>query len=235
MGQRVLLDRRRAGSYLALVLLAGCAKPLQPLAPEGMVPVELEQVRGWTEPTVPVGATVYRFKWLYQDERASAGGRGSARVSGPDSVRLDARGPLGSGRSAAVVVGDRIVWVDPPDAVDRLVPSVPLMWAMFGVAVAPGDSAGLQGLTSPAVTAWSYGWTRDTLVYVLEPGRRRFTAELRRDGLIVGRTETVLDSLGRPTSARLSVPSGPARLDLTFTASEASAPFAHDVWHPDST
>ena len=58
---------------------------------------------------------------------------------------------------------------------------------------------------------------------------------LERDGLIVGRTETVLDSLGRPTSARLSVPSGPARLDLTFTASEASAPFAHDVWHPDST
>ena len=69
---------------------------------------------------------LHRFKWLFQDERSSAGGRGSARIAPPDSLRFDVAGPFGSGAAAAAVVGDQPLWAEPPDAVKKLVPNYPL-------------------------------------------------------------------------------------------------------------
>jgi hypothetical protein len=54
---------------------------------------------------------------------------------------------------------------------------------------------------------------------------------VRRAGELLGRAETTLDSLGAPVSARLTVPSVPARLDLTFL-SNTRADFAPDIWAP---
>jgi hypothetical protein len=53
--------------------------------------------------------------------------------------------------------------------------------------------------------------------------------QVRRGGEIVGRAEATLDSTGAPLTARLTVPSVPARLDLTFL-STAQATFAPDIW-----
>ena len=52
---------------------------------------------------------------------------------------------------------------------------------------------------------------------------------VRRAGELVGRAEATLDSLGTPLTARLTVPSVPARLDITFL-STTQADFAPEIW-----
>lgn len=233
MWQRFSLDRRALVPYLAAVV-AGCAPRMEPLVPVDAAPVERAAVLAWSAATAPAGMRVHRFKWLYRDGRQSAGGRGSARVAAPDSVRVDARGPLGQGRSSGVVVGDSILWAEPEDNLIEAAPNVALMWALFGVAREPAPGATLLGLERAHVTAWRIVEGPDTLEYVREPARGRLRAELRRGGQVVGRTEATRDEAGRLRAARLTVPSVPARLDLTFLSSETpSEPFAPDVWLPD--
>ena len=70
----------------------------------------------------------------------------------------------------------------------------------------------------------------DTVEYARTEGPPvRMVTQVRRGGEIVGRAETTLDSTGAPLTARLTVPSVPARLDLTFL-STAQATFAPDIW-----
>jgi hypothetical protein len=233
MWQGFSLDRRALAPYLAAVV-SGCTPNPGPLVPVDAAPVDRTAVAAWTAVTTPAAAEVHRFKWLYRDGRQSAGGRGSARVAAPDSVRVDARGPLGQGRSSGVVVGDSILWAEPEDNLIEAAPNVALMWAMFGVAREPEAGAVLLGLERPGFTAWRIVDGPDTLEYVREPDRRRLRAELRRGGEVVGRTEATRDEAGRLKSARLTVPGVPARLDLTFLSTETpSEPFAADVWLPD--
>src|SRR5690606_15427352 len=131
MWQRFSLDRRGIVPYLAAVA-AGCAPSrIVPLVPVDATPVDRAVVAAWAAPTIPAAPALIRFKWLYRDGRQSAGGRGSVRLAVPDSVRVDARGPLGQGRSSGVVVGDSILWAEPEE--DNLIdaaPNVALMWAL---------------------------------------------------------------------------------------------------------
>ncbi|HEU5305156.1 MAG TPA: hypothetical protein VFU40_10970 [Gemmatimonadales bacterium] len=198
----------------------------------GLEPVGSERVAEWVATTAPGESRLHRFKWLFQDERGSAGGRGSTRIVRPDSLRFDVAGPFGTGAASAVVVGDRAVWTDPPDAIARLVPNYPLMWAMFGVARMPASGVGLRGLTRDSLTAWQYAGPSDTINYVRVAGDPvKFTAEVRHAGELIGRAETTLKPDGIPLKARLTVPSAPARLDLTFL-STTRASFAPDIWLP---
>jgi hypothetical protein len=145
-------------------------------------------------------------------------------------MRFDVAGPFGSGAAAAAVVGDEPLWAEPPDAVKKLVPNYPLMWAMFGVARQPGAGDSLKGLSDGATTAWRYANATDTVEYVRTTGRAgRLVTEVRRSGKVVGRAETTLDASGTPIAARLVVPSVPAKLDLTFL-STTRADFAPDIW-----
>ena len=229
MPQHVGLDRPLLLAYLGLVG-AACRPMPGSVVPAGLEPVSAHQVSEWVTATVPEESRLHRFKWLFQDERGSAGGRGSARVVPPDSLRFDVAGPFGSGAASAVVVGDRPVWTEPPDAIARLVPNYPLMWAMFGVARMPDDGVQLLGLTRDSLTAWQYAGPSDTISYVRVGGDPvQFTAEVRHSGELVGRAETTLKPDGVPLKARLTVPSAPARLDLTFL-STTRASFAPDIW-----
>ena len=229
MRQRLFVDRGIRASYLALVL-AGCRGAPGALVPAGAAPVSREQVAGWVAATVPAEHRLHRFKWLFQDERSSAGGRGSARIAPPDSLRFDVAGPFGSNPAAAVVVGETPLWADPPDAVKKLVPNYPLMWAMFGIARLPDGGDALRGISEGTVTAWQYANATDTVDYVRTGGRPgKLVAAVRQGGELVGRAETTLDSTGAPLRARLVVPSVPAKLDLTFL-STARDSFAPDVW-----
>jgi hypothetical protein len=231
MSQRVLVDRRALLVYVALAV-CGCHAAPGAVVPEGATPVNREQVSQWVSSTIPPGPRLHRFKWLFQDERSSAGGRGSARIAPPDSLRFDVAGPFGTGASSAVVIGNDPVWVEPPDAIKKLVPNYPLMWAMFGVARMPEDGEELRGLNHDGVTVWQYAGPADTIDYLRSTGPSgRFVAEVHRAGELVGRVETTLDSAGRPVKARLTVPSVPAKLDLTFL-STAQANFASDIWAP---
>jgi hypothetical protein len=231
MRQYVELDRLILLAYLGL-FGAGCRSAPGPLVPAPLQPVTETQVAQWVAPTIPPKHLRHRFKWLFQDERGSAGGRGSARVAPPDSLRFDVAGPFGSGAASAVVIGDEAVWTEPADAIAKLVPNYPLMWAMFGIARRPAEDVALRGLSSGAVTAWQYAGARDTIEYVRITGHTsRLVTQVHRAGELVGRAETTLDSGGLPLKARLTVPSGPARLDLTFL-STARDSFAPETWLP---
>jgi hypothetical protein len=231
MGQCVRFDHQVLLAYLGL-LGAGCASAPGAVIPAAAEPVSPQQVAEWVAATAPAEPELHRFKWLFKDERASAGGRGSARVAPPDSMRFDVAGPFGSGAASAVVVGDRAVWTEPPDAIAKMVPNYPLMWAMFGVARMPPEGVGLRGITKGLMTAWQYAGTTDTIEYVRTTGDPvRLVAVVRQSGELIGRAETDLDPNGTPLKARLTVPSAPAQLDLTFLSSTRTS-FAPDIWLP---
>lgn len=231
MRQYVGVDRPILLAYLGLAGAACRAAP-GPVVPELLEPVSPQQVAQWVAATLPAESRLHRFKWLFRDERASAGGQGSARIVPPDSLRFDVAGPFGSGAASAVVIGDRAVWTEPPDAIAKLVPNYPLMWAMFGVARMPANGVALRGLSQDSMTAWQYADLADTIIYARMAGDPvRFTAEVRHAGELIGRAETTLNPDGLPLKARLTVPSAPARLDLTFL-STTRASFAPDIWLP---
>ena len=231
MAQHFLIDRPARLLYLGLALAGlGCRSAPGSVIPEGAGPVGREQVAEWVRATQPPAHRLHRFKWLFRDDKSSAGGRGSVRIAPPDSMRFDVAGPFGSGAASAAVVGEEPLWAEPPDAVSKLVPNYPLMWGMFGVARPPEAGADLRGIADGDVMAWSYAEAGDTIEYVRTRGQpTRMVTLVRRDGELVGRAETTLDSTGAPLTARLTVPSVPARLDLTFL-STARADFAPEIW-----
>jgi hypothetical protein len=228
MRQGFRLDHPILVAYLGLIGI-GCRSAPEPLVPVSAQPVTREQVAGWVASTSSPDHRLHRFKWLFQDERASAGGRGSVRIAPPDSLRFDVAGPFGSGAGSAVVVGEQALWMEPPDAIAKLVPNYPLMWAMFGIARMPPDSVGLRGLSSGSTTAWQYAGSSDTVEYIHTANR--FVAEVRRAGEVVGKAETTLNPDGTPLKARLTVPSAPAKLDLTFLSTTRTS-FAPEIWLP---
>jgi hypothetical protein len=231
MGQWFRLDRPGVLFYLGCIV-AGCRAEPGPLLPVGAQPVDRSEVDGWVASTLPSDHQLYRFKWLLRDERGSAGGRGSARVAPPDSLRLDVAGPFGSGAASAVVIGDQAFWTEPADAIARLVPNYPLMWAMFGIARPPQGGEALRGLVNSTTTAWQYAGPADTIEYAHTSGNSgRFVAEVRQRGKLLGRAETTLAADGSPLKARLTVPSAPARLDLTFLSLTRDS-FGSEIWLP---
>jgi hypothetical protein len=231
MRQGFGLDRPILLAYLGLVG-AGCRSAPGPVLPEGAQPVTEDQIAAWVASTLPRDHLLHRFKWLFKDERASAGGRGSTRIAPPDSLRFDVAGPFGSGAASAVVVGDTALWTEPPDAIAKMVPNYPLMCAMFGIARMPPAGAELRGITKGPTTAWQYAGPSDTVEYVRTLGDPvRFVAVVHQRGQLVGRAETELAPDGTPRKARLTVPSAPAQLDLTFLSS-TRATFASDIWLP---
>lgn len=231
MRQCVRLDRQILLAYLGLVG-AACRGAPGPVLPAAAPTVSRDQIAEWVSLTIPSQSRLHKFKWLFVDERASAGGRGSTRVAPPDSLRFDVAGPFGSGAASAVVVGQRAVWTEPPDAIAKLVPNYPLMWAMFGVAMLPAEGVAIRGVSHDSVTIWQYAGATDTVQYARTAGDPvRFFAEVRHAGELVGRAESTLGPDGAPVKARLTVPSAPAKLDLTFL-STSRATFAPDIWLP---
>ncbi len=233
MGQRVRLDRPVGVAYLALGLLGACRPSLGPVVPERAVAVSVDSAAFWAAGTAAQGRILHRFKWLYQDERSSIGGRGSARVAAPDTLRFDVAGPLGANPAAAMVIGDSAIWIDAPESIHDIVPSYPLLWAGFGVVRMPSGATVIWAGQAGSVVTWRVVAGGDTVEYALTRGEhRRLQAELRRGGHRVARMDTEFTAEGRPAHARLDIPSRPARLDLTFTLSDPTARFPADVWRP---
>ncbi len=218
------------------VLVAACQPRVTPVVPVDLGLVSETQVAAWVDSTVPRDSRLHKFSWLFWDGRASAGGKGSARLAPPDSLRFDAAGPYGSQPMGAIVIGDQPRWVEPPDALEKLVPNYPLFWAMFGVARRPDAGTQLAGITTDKMRAWRYVSGADTIEYALTyataPGRpSKLVAEARRAGKVIGRAETEIGGDGTPRKSTLVVPNGPAKLDLTFLSTTRTT-FAPDIWQP---
>lgn len=230
MLQRFRLDPRVGLAYLGLGLI-GCTSAQPALLPAGLATVEAAQVAEWVGATEPAGSARHRFRWLYEDEKSSKGGRGSAHVARPDTLRFDFAGSLGLGKGSALVVGDSDQWVVPERSVEELVPSLPLLWALFGVARPPADDARLLGLVQGGRTAWRYAAGADTVDYLRVTGETVVLhAEIRRGGKVVGRTRMSAKPDGTPIDARLSMPSVPAKLEITFYETVPSPGYPPDTW-----
>lgn len=231
MPQRFRLDRLCRIPYLCL--LGACARHPQQPAPLALPNVGATEAAAWATGTVPVGHRIIRFRWLFNDGQASVGGQGSARVAGPDSLRFDIAGPWGIGGAAAMVVGDEARWVRPPEIIARLIPSYPLMWAMFGVMRPPPPGARSQGIQEGERLTLQWAQGTDTVRYERQrTGSPALRTVWQRAGLTMGVVETRLDADGAPVSARLTVPSAPARLDLTIVADSVVAVLPASVWDP---
>ncbi|MBA2291474.1 MAG: hypothetical protein H0W15_03350 [Gemmatimonadales bacterium] len=217
---------------LTAALLTGCGgfpAPQQP-APAAYAPASATSASAWAANHQLAGRSLLRFKWQYRDERSSAGGNGSIRLTAPDSLRLDFRGPLGSGRGAAAVIGSTTIWADPQEDVDKFVPNFHLLWGMLGVILVPQAGDIVETADDGRVTAWRYISGADTVDYLRTlTGKPQLLTDVRSQGKRIGRALTTFDAQGHPATVRLDVPSAPARLDLTFTA--VTVPDAH----PDGT
>lgn len=229
MPQRFRLDLLVALAYLGLV--AGCGPKQVDLMPKGLETVGAQQVNRWVGTTAPKVGALHRFTWQYVDEQAAKGGRGSTRVARPDSLRFDIAGSLGIGKGSAFVVGESKVWVQPEKSVEDLVPSYPLLWALIGVALAPSADAKLAGLQLEGRVAWQYASGADTVSYLRVDGNPSIlSAEVRRAGKVIGRTQTTVRPDGSPVRAQLLVPSVPAKLEITYYATVPTPSFSPDTW-----
>ena len=230
MPQWFRLDHASRLAYLALGI-SGCHGNSPSLAPQGMRTASPEEVSAWVAATQPKQSTLHRFTWLYQDEQASKGGRGSARIASPDSLRFDFAGSLGIGKGSAMVVGDSAVWVVPDRSVDELVPGIALLWSVLGVARGPSPGSRLNGLDRSGKAAWQYVNGPDTTNYLRVAAQpAMFYAEVRHAGKIVGRTELTLRADGSPAKARLTVPTVPSKLEITFYATVDRPAFPPETW-----
>lgn len=234
-GGPAIMHPMRRRLLLVALGLGGCAGGglIGVPRPASWTPATPSDAATWSQTTLPAGAREIRFRWQLRDDRGAAGGRGRVRWAVPDSARLDVAGPLGSGRAAAFVSGDTALWAQPEEDVRRLVPNYPLFWALLGVVRAPAEGATVRTYRDPTTVAWQYATPDDTIEVVRLAGTApRLYVDVRERGRRVGTVETRFGPDGLPATARLVVPSVPARLDLTFNSNVAARPFDPDTWTP---
>ena len=230
--RRWKIDRLGVVVYLAGAL--GCSGGPPPLVlPAGGRPATSAEVRAWSDSLQAGAPVLHRFKWQYRDRDQAAGGRGSARIAGRDSLRLDMIGPLGAGRGAAFVIGAEEQWAEPEEEVRKIAPDYQLLWAMLGVPRLPETFDEVTRYEGPGLVAWRIVRGVDTVEFARQAGTDvRFMADVRQAGVRVGRVQTTYNADGSLKSSRLDVPRGPARLDLNYYATSRPASFPADTWHP---
>ena len=216
---------------LGATACSGGPPPL--VLPAGGTRVTSADVRVWADSLQAGALLLHRFKWQYRDRDQAAGGRGSARIAGRDSLRLDMIGPLGAGRGAAFVIGAAEQWAEPEEEVRKIAPNYQLLWAMLGIPRLPDAFDEVTRYDGPGLVAWRLVRGVDTVEFARQTGTDvRFMADVREAGVRVGRVQTTYNADGALKSSRLDVPRGPARLDLNYYATSRPASFPADTWHP---
>lgn len=114
---------------LLLALAAACAPKLKPLSGE-LTPIAMPHTE------MPRGSHQIFFDWEYSDQDMTGKGNGVARVSWPDSARLDFFLAGGFAGGAAVLVGDSLQ-LPGIDLFRRLIPPPTLLWALLGRSAFP--------------------------------------------------------------------------------------------------
>lgn len=85
---------------------------------------------------LPKGNQRIVFRWEYVDQALAAKGEGVARISAPDSVRMDFFLDGGLGGGYAIVIRDSVS-TPGGDQVRRYLPPVALLWAALGRLAVP--------------------------------------------------------------------------------------------------
>ena len=120
---------RRLVAIAAAVAGIGCAPRLKPLGGD-IAPVALPRTE------MPVGRRLIVFDWEYADQEMNGKGNGVARVSSPDSARLDFFLAGGYAGGSAVLIQDSLQ-LPGIDMFRRLIPPPTLLWALLGRSAFP--------------------------------------------------------------------------------------------------
>jgi hypothetical protein len=168
------------------------------------------------------GSHLVVLQWELNDVDFVARGDAAARLSAPDSARLDFFLAGGLGRGAVILVGDSLVF--PPYADDfgrRLVPPPPLLWASLGrLALPPATDTTIHvnGDTLRAdfgtPVSWRATFVRDSLWRVERVARERVLEWVQRNGATV----------------RYRNESERRQLDLKVTRTESVGAFDPWIW-----
>ena len=235
MPQCFALDYRGRLTYFALggllVALLGCRPGFKSIAPEGLAPTDPSRVEEWVAGYTPGQDVRYDLRWTYRTARGSTKNRAAIRISPPDSLRLDFRGPFGKS-GAAVVIGDSGVWSRPEGDFKDLLRAAPLFWAALGMPRAPGRGVSVLALETPERRAWRYAGVSDTFDFVeLHQKPRRLLAEMRRGGRVIGRSEAEFNEAGdQIVTSQLDFPTEESRFNFTVDSVTHAEAFGPDIW-----
>lgn len=172
---------------------------------------------------LPAGSRQVVFRWTYEDPDMSAQGEGVARVTAPDSARLDFFVDPGLGAGWAILIGDRL---DIPGAamMRRYLPPPPLLWATLGRLHVPGAADTTVRVDGTTVRA-DIG--REPVWRATFEGERLVRLERIDGGRVVERVVRAANDDVRyeQLAARRS-------LALTITRRAEVPPFDATIWHP---
>lgn len=223
------LQRMKLPLAACAVLIGACTGAPRSITPVDMAPVTPAQVAGWVAATQPHDPLAIQYGAIFTSQQYDAAkGSGTISIVPTDSLRFDFRGPLGSARSAAVVVGDSALWAEPKEDVEKMIPNYPLLWAMVGVARPPQAGEGLRGIQRGELTAWQYTIGSDTVTYVRTA--TEFRAEVTIAGKRVGQVVTRFADGQLLKNSRLDVASPQARLEVTFRKVSHVNGFPRTIW-----
>ena len=199
----------------AAIALAACAPAVQPLKGTPTVSRALPPLQ------VAPGHRKIVFNWEYTEGEMLTRGDGAVRIAAPDSARLDFF--LGGLGGAAALVGDTLR-ANGGGLVRRLIPPVPLLWAVLGrlaIPALPDTTIVVDGDLLHADVGrpvqWRVSARGDTLISLAHiPGGRVAEYVTRAPG-----GEVVYD-----------VPSARRRLRITVLRTEETGPFDASIWNP---
>lgn len=137
---------RRPGAatfmYMLVPLLVSCAAGRQ--EPQSLGPaLDAQALAAEAAMANRITATSQlHFEWSLREPNLNVRGEGLARVQPPDRARVDLFLGEGSSVLAVALVGDALRM--PRGAPRDLIPSAPLLWAVFGI-FRPGDASVILG------------------------------------------------------------------------------------------
>ena len=166
--------------------VAACQPGFPTIAPVGLQPTDHATVAGWIGELSLTHSRLYEIRpWRFRNERGPASGRAAVRMSPPDSLRFDYRGPFGRSGNA-VLVGDSVLWMSNDDF-QGLVTFAELFWTSLGLPPVPPDTVQIYALADRNIRAWRYILAGDTLNFRLEGSPASLLlAEVRRRGEPLG-------------------------------------------------
>lgn len=236
MSQRVVLDRRRAVPYYAVLAVAlaiastACARRIAPLAPVALPPLDPQLVDGWVRELTPQAARKYDLRWTFQNQKGTVRGRAVLRFVPPDSLRFDYRAPFGRS-GTAVIVADSVQWIEPPDEIDALVEVAPLFWAALGVPRPVPANAAVTGVASAPRRVWRYALPVDTMTYLEERASARvLRMQMQHRGRLLGRVDTQLDPAGAPIGSTMRFPASASAFIISVVGVEPLESIDPAIW-----
>ena len=209
----------RAIALLALLpLAAACVPRAQPLPGAPVPAVRVPRAE------LPTDRQRVVFRWNYEESDLSARGDGVARLSPPDSARLDLFIGGGFGGGAVALVGNELRLPDGAEGIRRFLPPPPMLWAALGrlaVPAARDTVARVDADTLRADIGRQPVW-RATFV-----GERLTRLERIEDG-------HVLAWVARDGDARIRYRDEREGRSLTLNVErrENASEFDPQIWHP---